>query len=291
MAVIETRKFVFAGNRFYVLNEMLKAGISNIKIYAVKNSFLEKELESRKISYAVLPEKSIFLKELERIDFDIFVSNGCPYIIPVSRLSGSGKKFVNVHPSMLPDLKGRNPVNGALLFERKHGVTCHYMDDGIDTGAVIEQLEIPVTDDVNLDLLYQLSFRAEGIVFQKAYENNFRTGTVQEHSWESVYYTRKETDRRIMPDDSVQVILRKVRAFGSENQYAYFIRNNKERTEAVSAIEIKNEMAQCLFQSGSHNTIKAVYGGRFVLAEFDGRLIQFQVNGSCRFKPGEMLIQ
>jgi methionyl-tRNA formyltransferase len=100
--------------------------------------------------------------------------------------------FINIHPSLLPDLKGKHPINGAILFDRKHGVTCHHMDDGIDTGSVIANIEIPITDDLDLGLLYQLSFIAEGEVFEKAHSlkfeaNELRCTTVTD----PIYYTRR----------------------------------------------------------------------------------------------------
>ncbi len=287
---MDNRKFLFVGNRFYVLQEMIKLALPIVKIYAEKDSFLQKELEKRNICYALLPGKKEFFQDLQSMDFDIFISNGCPYIIPVGSLSSGGRKFINIHPSLLPDLKGRNPVNGALLLDRKHGVTCHYMDDGIDTGTVIEQMEIPLTDDVDLDLLYQISFRAEGRVFLKAYERRFRPGAVQPHGQEPVYYTRKDADRHISPEDSAEMLLRKVRAFGSEKQYAYFWKNNA-RIEVISASEIKNETALQLFRSGLHNVVKAVYGNRFVLAEFGGCLIQFQLGNTSFFEEGGIFIE
>ena len=41
-------------------------------------------------------------------DYDILVSNGCPYILPLNELKKA--KYVNVHPSLLPNLKGIDPV-------------------------------------------------------------------------------------------------------------------------------------------------------------------------------------
>lgn len=286
---MQNSKFLFVGNRFYVLNEMLKMGLNITKIYAVKESFLEKELARQNVSYTLLPEKREFLSELRETDFDVLISNGCPYILPVSGLSFGKRKFVNIHPSLLPDLKGKNPINGALLFNRRHGVTCHYMDDGIDTGKVIEQLEIPVTDDINLDLLYQISFRAEGMVFKRAYENAFRIKDARFHRGEYIYYTKKESDRNISLNDSAEMVLRKVKAFGSVNQYACFIHNEKI-IEAVSAVKIENEIVRNLFQTGSHNVIKAVYGDRYVLVEFDGMLIQFQLHDISSFETGDVFI-
>ena len=44
------------------------------------------------------------------------------------------KKYVNIHPSFLPDLRGIDPVLGSILFKRDAGATCHIMSEKIDAG-------------------------------------------------------------------------------------------------------------------------------------------------------------
>lgn len=54
-------------------------------------------------------------------------------------------RIVNTHPSLLPSFPGAHPVRDALAAGvERTGVTVHWVDDGIDTGPVIAQLEVPV---------------------------------------------------------------------------------------------------------------------------------------------------
>jgi formyltetrahydrofolate-dependent phosphoribosylglycinamide formyltransferase len=54
-------------------------------------------------------------------------------------------RIVNTHPSLLPSFPGAHPVRDALAAgAERTGVTVHWVDDGIDTGPVIAQLEVPV---------------------------------------------------------------------------------------------------------------------------------------------------
>ncbi|HEY8828180.1 MAG TPA: phosphoribosylglycinamide formyltransferase [Jatrophihabitantaceae bacterium] len=54
-------------------------------------------------------------------------------------------RIVNTHPSLLPSFPGAHPVRDALAAGVEcTGVTLHWVDDGIDTGPVIAQLEVPV---------------------------------------------------------------------------------------------------------------------------------------------------
>ena len=167
-------KFIFIGNRINVLKKMIELKCEIVEIFAVKESFLERELKILNIPYKRIENKVNLVEAIINTEFDCLVSNGCPYILPVSKIKKINQKFINIHPSLLPDLKGKHPINGALLFERRHGVTCHHMDDGIDTGDIISNIEIPLDSQIELQLLYQLSFKAEAEVFYKAFMSDFK---------------------------------------------------------------------------------------------------------------------
>lgn len=54
-------------------------------------------------------------------------------------------RIVNTHPSLLPDFPGAHAVRDALAAGvAATGVTVHWVDEGIDTGPVITQAEVPV---------------------------------------------------------------------------------------------------------------------------------------------------
>lgn len=217
------KQVIFIGNRFGVLNEIRKSSEFTInQIYAVKGSFLEKELSKLQISHQSISSKQELIGDIMNSEFDVLVSNGCPYILPVSKLRKDEHTYVNIHPSLLPDLRGRNPINGALLYHRQAGASCHLMDDGIDTGEIIAQVEIDLTPDVDLGLLYRLSFLAEADAFRIAAENGF-SPRKKNSAKSAIYYSRKHTDLIIDFKEDVAQLLRRIRAFGLQSQGAYFV--------------------------------------------------------------------
>lgn len=222
------QQFVFVGNRAPVLKKMLEIGLTVKQIYAMQGSYLEKWLRQEKISYTVLPKKKIFIEELEHLEYNYLISNGCPYILPVSQLARANRKFINIHPSLLPDLKGRSPINGALLYRRAHGATCHMMDDGIDTGHVISQIEIPIYSTTTLDMLYQMSFLAEGQAFEMAYQRGFSEQKPLYEVEAPIYYSRKTEDMYFDFSMSGEAIAQKIRAFGIPGQGARFCWSGRE---------------------------------------------------------------
>lgn len=284
-------KFIFVGNRFFVYEKMINMGLDVTTVYAVRDSFLEKELLNRKIPYEILPGKKEFIDLLMSGCYDYLISNGCPYILPISKLADGHKKFINIHPSLLPDMKGKSPINGALLFHRRHGVTCHYMNDGIDSGNVIAQMEIPLTDDVNLDLLYQISFRLEGAVFEKAYQNGFRPSDPICIPKQPIYYSRNEADRIITIHDGWDKAFSKIRAFHLAGQYLYIMHSGKPY-EITGATVITNPVVrEMYFDDKLENCICAVYSGKYVLAKIWGMLLQFELLDVAGLAVGESLIR
>jgi methionyl-tRNA formyltransferase len=153
----------------------------------------------------------------------MFVSNGCPVLIPVSELRKPGRLFLNVHPSALPELRGPHAANGVLLHgHRRAGATVHFMDDGFDTGPVLHQESFEVTPDVDLGLLYSLLFDLEARVFRVAIDKLAASGFTysgEPQRGEGSSYRRTKEDRAVdfaaMPQEE---ILRRIRAFGIVSQ-------------------------------------------------------------------------
>jgi phosphoribosylglycinamide formyltransferase-1 len=66
----------------------------------------------------------------------------------IGRFSG---RIVNVHPSLLPAFPGVRAIEQALDYGAKlGGVTVHFVDEGVDSGAIImqEAFEFPYSRDI-----------------------------------------------------------------------------------------------------------------------------------------------
>jgi methionyl-tRNA formyltransferase len=91
------------------------------------------------------------------------------------------------------------------------------MNDAIDSGDIISRVKIPYTDDLDISLLYQLSFIAEKQAFTAALHQNFIPNFRQEEG-DFVYFSRKTEDRILLKSDSIDTWLRKIKAFANRNQ-------------------------------------------------------------------------
>lgn len=225
----DTQSYVFIGNRIFVLEEMLTRKLQIKRIFVTRGSHLDRQTKERGIHAEVVGSKAELLAALKGVDFDILVSNGCPYLLPVDGYANPKAVLVNIHPSYLPELPGKDPVPGALMFERDSGATCHRIDTGIDTGPVVAQVCIPYTTDLDAGILYQLSFWAEREVFRAALERNFSPKYSQSPKGDEIYFSRSPTHQRIyFASDSCEQIVRKVTAFGNRSQGVGFAARGHE---------------------------------------------------------------
>lgn len=61
-------------------------------------------------------------------------------------------RAINIHTSLLPLHRGPNPNLWSILEQTTRGVSIHYIDEGVDTGDLIAQRELPPPDE-DLDTL------------------------------------------------------------------------------------------------------------------------------------------
>jgi phosphoribosylglycinamide formyltransferase-1 len=82
---------------------------------------------------------------LEEHDVELVVLAGYMHLLTPPFLRRFPGRVVNVHPSLLPLFPGLHAIDDALAANADvTGVTIHYVDEGVDTGPVIVQEEVPV---------------------------------------------------------------------------------------------------------------------------------------------------
>jgi phosphoribosylglycinamide formyltransferase-1 len=82
---------------------------------------------------------------LEEHGVELVVLAGYMHLLTKPFLDRFPERIVNVHPSLLPAFPGAHSIADALAAGvDTTGVTVHYVDEGLDTGAVIAQVEVPI---------------------------------------------------------------------------------------------------------------------------------------------------
>ena len=71
-------------------------------------------------------------------------------------LARFGGRMINTHPALLPSFPGAHAVGDALAHGvRITGTTCHWVDAGVDTGPIIEQVAVRVEPGDTEEVLHE----------------------------------------------------------------------------------------------------------------------------------------
>jgi phosphoribosylglycinamide formyltransferase 1 len=91
---------------------------------------------------------------LKSTQVDFVVLAGFMRILGRDFLSNAPGPVINIHPSLLPSFPGLHAQAQALNYGVKiSGCTVHFVDEGMDTGAIIAQRSVAVVDGDDEDSL------------------------------------------------------------------------------------------------------------------------------------------
>lgn len=89
-----------------------------------------------------------FIQMLQELGPDLIVVVAFGQILPKNILSLPPMGCVNVHASILPQYRGAAPIQWAVINgEKESGVTTMMMDEGIDTGDMLEKMSLSLSPD------------------------------------------------------------------------------------------------------------------------------------------------
>jgi len=169
------------------------------------------------------PEKASdksFIDELKKYNADLFVVAAYGQILKQELLDIPKLDCINVHASLLPKYRGASPIRSAILNgDKKTGITIMKMVLKMDSGPIIEQKEIEITQGMNFSTLEEeLCSISKPLLLDiiKRYERNEIIFHPQDET--KVSYAPKVTKelREINFENTSSSILNKVLAFANE---------------------------------------------------------------------------
>lgn len=154
---------VFSNNpNAYALERAKNAGIQAVscspKEYATRDEF-----------------NKAFLNQMDAWNPDLIVLAGFLVIIPPALIKKYENKIINIHPSLIPSFCGTG-FYGLKVHEEalKRGVkvtgaTVHYVDEGTDTGRIINQKAVYIEESDTPEVLQRrVMEQAEWVILPKA---------------------------------------------------------------------------------------------------------------------------
>ena len=92
------------------------------------------------------------LAELQKRQVEYIVLAGYMRIIGSTLLEAFPMRIINLHPALLPSFPGAHGIADAYNYGVKvFGITIHFVDEGVDTGKIINQFAFHAEDDDTLE--------------------------------------------------------------------------------------------------------------------------------------------
>ena len=142
------------------LNAIINNDI-NVKFVVSDNPDAAGLLIAKKNHIPVYTFKNLLILEVEvskliiNHDTDLLVLAGFMKILSGEFINSLPHNSVlNVHPSLLPAFQGKNAIIQAIEYGVKYtGITIHYVDEGVDTGIIIDQAILAINENDTLKIL------------------------------------------------------------------------------------------------------------------------------------------
>lgn len=118
------------------------------------------------------------LARLDEYGLDLIVLAGCMVVLPQKLIEKYRNRIINIHPALIPSFCGTG-YYGLRVHEKAlergvklTGATCHFVDEGTDTGPIIAQRAVEVLDDDTPETLQRrVMEQAEWIIMPQAIDD------------------------------------------------------------------------------------------------------------------------
>ncbi len=177
--------------------------------------------------------------------WDVFLIASYGKIVPASVLNIPARGTLNIHPSLLPKLRGPSPLESAILNETETGVTIMQVDEQVDHGPIVATRPVAFLEWPPYFKDTENTLAKEGARLFAEILPGWVAGTMtaSEQDHVSATFTKKFSKEELLIDpndtspDTVEKNLRTVRAF-SENRGAYFFQKTGDKEIRVIATRV-----------------------------------------------------
>ena len=157
-------------------------------------------------------------EDFAQLQCDVAVVVAYGLILPPSILQAPKRGCLNIHASLLPRWRGAAPIHRAILAgDAETGICIMQMDEGLDTGAVLQRQATPIrAEETTADLHDRLSTMGADLILQAL--DRLPDLPLQPQSAEGVTYAAKidKAEARIdwtLPADQVDRQIRGLSPF------------------------------------------------------------------------------
>lgn len=190
-----------------------------------------------------LKEEGI-LETLEKEAFTFFIVASYGKIIPKDMVELPPKGAINVHPSLLPKLRGASPIESSILTENKTGVSIMLMDEMMDHGPLLAKktLDIPGFPLPASDLEMLLAEKGGELLLEAlpAWLGGMITPRAQTHQHATFTKKLQKSDARIDMKEAPETNYRKILAYECYKPYFFVTIGKKEMRIIIKKAHLEN---------------------------------------------------
>ena len=106
---------------------------------------------------------------LDAPSVDLICLAGYMRLLSPAFIKSYPQRILNIHPSLLPSFPGLHAHRDALAHGAKiSGCTVHFVDEGLDSGPIIQQAAVPVLDNDTEETLAARILKEEHRIYSEA---------------------------------------------------------------------------------------------------------------------------
>ncbi|UCD32322.1 MAG: methionyl-tRNA formyltransferase [Desulfobacterales bacterium] len=238
------------------------------------------KLTATHLDYDVIQPTSIrtfeFSNHLAQYEPDMVVVVAYGRIIPKDILSLPKLATINVHASLLPKYRGPAPIHWAIINgEKETGITTMLMDEGLDTGDILQSLTVEIDPEDTSGTLYsRLAERGAGLLIQtlRSFEDGDIKPIPQDHSRASYAPLLKKNDGHITWNMPAKNLLDFIR--GMSPWPGAFTFHGKRRLKIFKAKPVQMDA------SGAPGTVLEGFPDELVVATGQDALSILEIQGA-----------
>tara|TARA_Y100001980_G_C14478446_1_gene257371 strand:- start:172 stop:939 length:768 start_codon:yes stop_codon:yes gene_type:complete len=145
--------YIFKTKNSFNKNQLVKDELKSMGIYSPSLKDWAKKNEVKVVtSNDINSRKSI--ESIKKINPDVTAYTGGG-IIKKDVIKACNNKILNAHAGRMPEIRGMNALEWSILLDIPCGVTIHFIDQGIDTGEILEWQQLKINKEDNLNQLRQ----------------------------------------------------------------------------------------------------------------------------------------
>lgn len=237
MAVLIRRILVFGDDAgtpmsVQVIPTHLICGIVAAEIRPQQHASLSQLAEQLKVPFLIQPKHGSpdypdFLKQIVQLSPDLIFVNSYSMLVQPDVLQIPSHGAINVHGALLPQYRGSNPIQWALLNdEQETGVTMHYMSEHFDEGDIIAQKRVPIYfNDTWRDIQRRIVLATQQMLMEEmpGILNGTNKRYSQDENHAAYYHRRHPEDGKIKWESRLKDIYNMIRALVKPHPGAYYM--------------------------------------------------------------------